>query len=354
MKKILLTGGGTAGHVIPNIALMPSLKEAGFSISYIGSKDGMEKDILKDYDIPYYGVSVGKLRRYFDTKNFTDGFRILKGVEEANRIVRKIKPDIIFSKGGFVSFPVTVAGKTHKIPVVIHESDITPGLANKLAFPFCQKILTTFPETLEYVPKEKAEHTGSPIRKELFLGDRAAGLAFCGFDGAKPVLLVMGGSLGSVTVNNYIRQALPELTAKYHVVHIVGRGNLDPNFIGIKDYKQFEYVSQELPHIFCIADLIVSRAGSNAIFEFLALKKPNILIPLSQKASRGDQILNARSFQNQGFSVMIEEEKLKKELLLAKIDEVYQNRNDYIAKMEMSKASNAAKVITDILLKESK
>lgn len=354
MKKIILTGGGTAGHVIPNLALLPKFKEEGFEVFYIGSKTGLEKDIIKDYDIKYYGISVGKLRRYFDLENFKDVFRILKGIEEANKLVKKIKPDIIFSKGGFVSFPVTVAGKLHKVPVIIHESDITPGLANKLAFPFCKHICTTFPETLKYVPEEKSDYTGAPIREELFHGNFEKGYELCGFKERKPVILIMGGSLGSVTINENIKKILPSLLKNYNVVHIVGKGNFDNNISNIDGYKQFEYINTELPHIFSIADLVISRAGATAIFEFLALKKLNILIPLSRKASRGDQILNANSFKNQGFSFVIEEEDLTDEVLLKAIEDVFGNKDTYFKNMESNIALNSRDRIMDIILKSLK
>ena len=310
MKKIILTGGGTAGHVTPNLALIPSLKERGYEIRYIGSYQGIEKKLIEDAGIPYDGISSGKLRRYFDLKNFSDPFRVLKGYGEACKLLKTYKPDVVFSKGGFVSVPVVLAAKRYRIPAIIHESDMTPGLANKLSIPSAKKICCNFPETLKYLPADKAVLTGSPIREELLKGDRLSGLQYAHLSAEKPVILVIGGSLGSVTVNRAVRSLLPRLLSDYQVVHICGKGNLDEALIGTTGYVQYEYVDAPLRHLFAAADLIVSRAGANSICEILALRKPNVLIPLSAAASRGDQILNAASFAKQGFSTMLEEESL--------------------------------------------
>lgn len=349
MKRIVLTGGGTAGHVTPNIALMPSLKQQGFDIQYIGSYDGIEKKLIEELDIPYYGISSGKLRRYFDLKNFTDPFRVVKGYFQARSILKKLKPDIVFSKGGFVTVPVVQAAKNLHIPVIIHESDMTPGLANKLALPAATKVCCNFPETISCLPQGKAVLTGSPIREELHHGNRLDGMKFCGFTADKPVLLIIGGSLGSVAVNNAIRKILPELLKTFQVVHLCGKGNLDESLKGTAGYVQFEYIQKELADLFALADVVVSRAGANAICELLDLHKPMLLIPLSAAASRGDQILNARSFQKQGFCKMLEEETITSELLLSSILDLYENRNDYITAMAKSKASNGVDTIVSLI-----
>ena len=349
MKRIILTGGGTAGHVTPNIALLPRLKELGYDIQYIGSYNGIEKELIEPFGVPYHGISSGKLRRYFSMKNFSDPFRVLKGFGEANKLIRDLKPDVIFSKGGFVSVPVVLAGKKNKVPVVIHESDMTPGLANKLSLPSAAKVCCNFPETLEHLPADKAVLTGSPIRQELLSGNRIAALDLCGFSADKPVILVIGGSLGSVVVNNAVRLALPELLEQFHVIHLCGKGKLDPTLNNVEGYAQFEYIKSELRDIFALADLVISRAGANAICELLALRKPNILIPLSANASRGDQILNARSFERQGFSVVIEEEELSKELLLESVRDLYANRDTYMSAMRKSTLQNSIETITNII-----
>ena len=334
-KKIVLTGGGTAGHVTPNIALLPALREAGYEIAYIGSEDGIEKELMNDCDIPYIGVPTGKLRRYFDLKNFTDPFRVLKGYAKARSFLKGYRPDVVFSKGGFVSVPIVRAAASLKIPCVIHESDMTPGLANKLCFGAASKVCCNFPETMAKMPKDKAVLTGTPIRAELFSGDRQKGLELCGFAADKPVLLIMGGSQGAASVNQAVRSHLDELLRDFQIVHLCGAGKYDASKDGIDGYKQFEYVKEDLSHLFAAADLIISRAGANAIFEILALRKPNLLIPLSI-GTRGDQILNARSFEAQGFSKVLvesENEGILDKKLVSTVQKLYRDREKYIAAM---------------------
>ena len=354
MKHIVFTGGGTAGHVTPNIALFPAVKEAGYEISYIGSYEGIEKELITGQGVTYYGIDSGKFRRYFSWKNFTDPFHVVKGYFQAKKLLKKLNPNIVFSKGGFVSVPVVMAAKKCKIPCIIHESDITPGLANKLAIPSATKVCANFPETLNYLPKEKAVLTGSPIRKELFSGNKIKGLDFCGFTANKPVLLVIGGSTGAASVNNAVRDLLPTLLQQFQVIHLCGKGKTDEGYNGREGYVQFEYINKELKDLFAAADVIVSRAGANAICELLALKKPNILIPLSAAASRGDQILNAESFERQGFSYVLKEEDVTNETLLAAVNEVYENREKYVAAMNESKLNSAIETITEMIKTLSK
>ena len=349
MKRIILTGGGTAGHVTPNIALIPKLRELGFDIQYIGSYQGIEKELIEPFGIPYHGISSGKLRRYFSLQNFTDPFRVLKGLGEAKKLIKELQPDIIFSKGGFVSVPVVIAGKQNKVPVIIHESDMTPGLANKLAIPSATRVCCNFPETLEHLPKEKAVLTGSPIRQELLSGNKIAAMDLCGFTADKPVILVIGGSLGSVAVNNAVREALPELLKSFQVVHLCGKGKLDESLVGTKGYIQFEYIKNELRDIFALSDVVISRAGANAICELLALRKPNLLIPLSANASRGDQILNARSFERQGFSIVLEEEEVTKASLLEAVNKLYANRGTYMEAMRNSGQHDSINTIVNLI-----
>ncbi len=349
MKKIILTGGGTAGHVTPNIALLPRLQELGYEIAYIGSYNGIEKGLIEAAHIPYYGISSGKLRRYFDLKNFSDPMKVLKGYAQARSLMHRLKPDIVFSKGGFVSVPVVLAAKHARIPVIIHESDITPGLANRLAIPSASKVCCNFPETLEHLPEGKAVVTGSPIRRELFHGDREKAYAYTGFTQDKPVILIIGGSLGSQVINEAVRGLLPTLLKTYQIIHLCGKGNLDPTLHNTTGYVQYEYVTDELTDLFALSDLVISRAGANAICELKALCKPNILIPLSRAASRGDQILNAGSFQKQGFSYVIEEEELTGETLLNGISSVWENRESYIRAMRESEKTDAINAITGLI-----
>lgn len=336
--KIIMTGGGTAGHVTPNLALIPSLEEKGFEVKYIGSKDGIEKEIVRKNNIPYFEISSGKLRRYFDLKNFSDPFKVIKGVFEAKRILSKEKPDVVFSKGGFVSVPVVIAASLKKIPVVAHESDITPGLANKLSTPFCDKLCVTFRESLKYVKDGKGILTGSPIRKEILNGSKVKGLQICDFNNNKEILFIMGGSLGSKVINDVIRENLEKLLKSFNIIHICGKGNEDKSLLNVDGYKQFEYVNEELPDLMMAADYIISRAGANSIFEFLALKKPTLLIPLSKKASRGDQILNANSFEKEGYALVMQEEEINTESFMKKINELVQNKDKLI--LNMTKGNN--------------
>ena len=309
-KKIVLTGGGTMGHVTPNLALLPHLLEKGYEVHYIGTEKGVEADKLSATPgIIYHAVKSGKLRRYFDWKNFTDPFRVLAGAFQSAALMGKIKPDVCFSKGGFVAVPVVFGAWLHRIPVVCHESDLTPGLANKLCAPFARKIATTFPECAAALGS-KAECVGTPLRPELFQGDRAAGLKLLGFDGSKPVLMMMGGSLGAQAVNKALREALPELLPTFDVVHICGKGNLDAALEGKPGYTQLEFVSAELPEIFACADLVLSRAGSNALMEFQALARPLLLVPYPKGASRGDQILNAQSLEKRGLCRVLLQENM--------------------------------------------
>lgn len=330
MKKILLTGGGTAGHVTPNIALLPALRACGCDIVYVGGERGIEKELIEGCGVPYFAVSSGKLRRYLNAslQNAKDAFKVLKGLGDALRIIREQKPDIIFSKGGFVAVPVVAAGWFSHVPVVIHESDLTPGLANRLSAPFAKAICVAFPETLAWVNRKKAVVTGAPIRAELLAGDRRAGLALCGFNEAKPVVLMMGGSSGSVRINGCLRQALPKLLRAYQVAHICGKGNLEDG-PAREGYRQFEYLGEELAHVMQAADIVVSRAGANSIAEFLALKKPCLLIPLSKDASRGDQIANASSFEERGFGRALPEERMNADSLAKAVDDMYENRESY-------------------------
>jgi UDP-N-acetylglucosamine--N-acetylmuramyl-(pentapeptide) pyrophosphoryl-undecaprenol N-acetylglucosamine transferase len=348
-KKIVLTGGGTAGHVTPNMALVPRLRELGYEITYMGSYEGIEKKLIEDFNIPYYGIATGKFRRYFDPKNFTDPFRVLKGMGEARKYLKQIKPDVLFSKGGFVSVPVVRAANSLGIPCIIHESDMTPGLANKLCIPVAKKVCCNFPETFKLLPANKAVLTGSPIRQELTTGDKEAGLRLCGFDSSKPVIMVVGGSQGSAAVNQAVRDVLPELLKEFQVVHLCGKEKVDNLLLTTPGYKQFEYIKAEMKDIFAMADIVISRAGANAINELLALRKPNILIPLPSSSSRGDQILNAKSFEAQGFSIVIDEDDLTNRVFLEKIHELYDNRQKYIDAMSKSSQRDAIGTIIDLI-----
>ena len=349
MIRIVLTGGGTSGHVTPNIALVPELSKIGYDISYIGSRNGIEKELVEKVGVAYYSINTGKLRRYFDLKNITDIFRVADGLRQAYFLLGRLKPDIVFSKGGFVSCPVVWAAWLRKIPVVIHESDMTPGLTNKLSIPFAKKVCYTFPESARYITKEKGVLTGIPIRGSLLSGNKNEGGKLCGFTDSKPVIAVIGGSLGSEKINGIVRNVLQSLLKDFNVCHICGKGNVKPEFNGTGGYKQFEYLADGLPHIFALADMVVSRAGATVLFELLALKKPNLLIPLSRAASRGDQILNAQSFEKRGFSRVLPEEELDERTFLTHIAGLYNMKGAYSEVMGHSDAAGGISAIIKVI-----
>jgi UDP-N-acetylglucosamine--N-acetylmuramyl-(pentapeptide) pyrophosphoryl-undecaprenol N-acetylglucosamine transferase len=349
-----MTGGGTAGHVTPNLALVPELKKLGYEIKYIGSIQGIERTIIEKEGIEYFPIASGKLRRYFDLKNFSDPFKVLKGLFQAKKIIKREKPDIVFSKGGFVTVPVVIAAYLNKVPVIAHESDITPGLANRLAIPYCTKVCVTFPESVKHIKGNKAVLTGTPIRKELLEGSKIKGKKLCNFKDDKPVLLIIGGSLGSKIINEIVRKNLDSILSTFNIIHICGKSNLDENLENRIGYTQFEYVNEELPHLMKAADLVISRAGANVIYELLALKKPNLLIPLSKKSSRGDQILNAASFEKSGYSLVLQEEEVTDKTLLEKLNYLYENRNSYINNMSKSKMNDGVKNIIELIKKYTK
>lgn len=347
--KIVLAGGGTAGHVTPNIALIDILKEVGFSeIHYIGT-NGIEKELAQKAGLTFHEIPAGKLRRYIDMQNIKDIGRIFKGTSMAKKILKDLKPGVVFSKGGFASCPVVWAAKQLKIPVVLHESDNTPGLANKLCLPFADRICYAFPETSQHLPKDKSIYTGIPIRSEILKGNREKGLKFCGFDGTKPVLTLIGGSQGSKFLNETLIFSLNKLTKTFDVCHICGKGNINHELMNVKGYAQFEYIHEELCDVMQATDIFVSRAGATTIFEFLALQKPAVLIPLC-RGSRGDQILNANSFEKQGLAKKLEESEVNEKTFLDAINYVYENRKKFAENAKKSNVSESASKIAEVIL----
>lgn len=356
MKKILMTGGGSAGHVTPNIALFPGLRDAGYEIHYAGLKDGIEHGLIAQQEgVIYHEIESGKLRRYLSLKNLLSPFKVLKGVSQARKLVKELKPDVVFSKGGFVSVPVVMAAKG-KCPVVCHESDYTPGLANKIASHYADTVCVTFEDTVSLSkPRiaKKMVHTGTPIRPELYRGDREKGLAAMGFSGDKPVLMVMGGSLGAAALNDGIRKALPELNKTFDVVHLCGKGKVDASF-ACEGYRQFEYVGPELPDMMAATSVVCSRAGANAVFEFLALGIPALLVPLPLEASRGDQILNADYVEKKGYAKKLEQKDITPERLVSMLTELYENREVLREKMQSDPLLDGTEEVLDEILKAAK
>ncbi|MBB6731755.1 undecaprenyldiphospho-muramoylpentapeptide beta-N-acetylglucosaminyltransferase [Cohnella zeiphila] len=353
-KKILFTGGGSAGHVTVNLALIPRFLEEGWKVEYIGSTGGIERQLVSSLrDVRYYGIETGKLRRYLDWNNVKDPFRIAKGVWQAYRLIRKERPDVLFSKGGFVSVPVVLGAWMNRVPIVIHESDLTPGLANRISIPFAGAVCTTFPETGDHLGKGKVHHAGPIVREELRRGNAERGRTFCGFAGGKPVLLVMGGSLGARKINEAVRAALPLLTPAFQVVHLCGKGQRDDS-VRSPHYRQYEYVQEELPDLLAMTDVVVSRAGSNSIFEFLALRKPMLLVPLTRQQSRGDQLVNAESFRRSGFCEVLFEEKMTAETLAAEAKRLYENRHAYKREMDRFDQGDALSSVFELVRSAAK
>jgi len=352
LKRIVLTGGGTAGHVTANLALIPHLKAAGWDIHYIGSANGMERGLIEPLGIPYHAVAVGKLRRYLDIKNFSDPFRVIKGIAQATNIIRKLKPQVVFSKGGFVSVPVVYGAKMNGVPVICHESDLTPGLANKLCTPFAKAVCTTFPETAKSIAK--GVYTGTPLRDEMFTGSREAGLARFGLKGDKPILMITGGSSGAQAINNCVREALPRLLPDFEVLHLCGKGNLDTACEKYDGYKQVEYLSEGMNDAFACADLLISRAGSNTLCEILALKKPNLLIPYPKGASRGDQIENAASFEKRGLSHVLDQSEMTVDTLVAAVQKLNAGKEEMVEKMNGEPNGNGLEAVLKIITDNAK
>jgi len=351
-KRIVFTGGGTAGHVTPNIALIEPLLREGWEVHYIGSESGMEKGLIAGLpDVIYHGISTGKLRRYFSWQNFIDPFRVIKGYFQARMLISRLQPDVIFSKGGFVSVPVVLGAG--KVPVVAHESDYSPGLSNRIAMHFTDKVCLSFEDTLAHIPHGKGIFTGTPIRPALYSGSRERALAFTGLSGEKPVLLVMGGSLGAQKLNELVRAALPMLCERYEVIHLCGRGKNDCGCVAC-GYNQYEYIDKELPDLFALSDVVLSRAGANSVFELLALNKPSVLVPLTSASTRGDQLLNATYFEKKGYAKAVDQNTATPESLVLAIDEVYRDRARYTELMCEDTRSDGTEAILAIIKEAAK
>lgn len=341
MKKIVFTGGGSGGHVTLNLSLIPYFLHNGWQVVYIGSKTGIEKDLVCNISgVRYYEIETGKLRRYLSKDNIKDALRVPVGIWQAFRIIAKEKPDIVFSKGGFVSFPVVFGGFLNRCKkIFMHESDVTPGLANKMSLPFVSTFFTTFADTKKYVTPRfqyKVKYIGPVLSDRLNNGDAAQARKLCQFNHDKPVIMFVGGSLGAKSINMAVRRNLEDLLAKYQIIHICGRGQT--NHTQRQGYKQFEFVDAEFKDLLALADVVVSRSGSNAIFEFLSLHKPMLLIPLPTGSSRGEQALNANDFAQHGFAKMLRDEQLTdNSLFIKKIAETYEMRDAMITAMQSAK-----------------
>jgi UDP-N-acetylglucosamine--N-acetylmuramyl-(pentapeptide) pyrophosphoryl-undecaprenol N-acetylglucosamine transferase len=350
MPTILFTGGGSSGHVTPNIALIEKFISEGWQVVYAGSKRGIESELIKRLGVRYYSVATGKLRRYFSWRTFIDPLTVLWGIVQSFILFQKLSPNVIFSKGGFVAFPIVVGAWLNRIPIVIHESDLTPGLANKLSFPFADKVCVSFKEGKQLIKAKNVVITGSPLRDSLLQGQAHKGRQFCLFNEQDPVLLILGGGQGSAIINETVWTILPKLLEAFQVAHVCGKGKIDHGLQNRNRYRQFEYLNEELADLLACADLVVSRAGANSLYELLLLKKPHILIPLSRRASRGDQIVNARYFAERGLSNVLLEENLTGEGLYTLIAKVYAEKKAQYQRLENFSLPNSNDLIYQEIL----
>lgn len=315
--NIILTGGGTAGHAMVNMVLANLLKEdKNDKVLYLGSHHGAERALMESTgSVTYFPISTGKLRRYFSIENGKDFFRVCRGIAQAYQILKREEANVVFSGGGFVSLPVVVAARLLKIPVLIRETDITMGLANRICAHFAQKIITTFPDTLRHVRNTPCECGGLVIRPELLTEFAQGSPMPC-----PPHVLVMGGSLGSPVLNQVIWENAEQLSKQFHIHHLCGSGQTRPDVVA-PAYVQQDYTSN-MAERYAHADVVVTRCGSNAMSEGLALGKRMVCIPISTRFSRGEQIGNANYALEHGCAVIVEEAALSGKTLIDAILEV--------------------------------
>lgn len=350
-KLIFMTGGGTAGHVNPNLALAEPLQKAGYRVEYLGQKNEIEYQLATGAGLPFHQVSSGRLHRSLNPDTLRTPFRVLKGIVQAVRVIRRERPALIFCKGGFASLPAAVAGRLTHTKVILHESDLTPGLANKLCAPFANRICTTFEETVKYLPQGKTVFTGTPIRAALQNGSREKGFALTGLNPAgNPVLLVIGGSQGAGALNDVIHDHLETLLENYQIVHLYGGEQSGFEVKQMPGYFAMAYAKDELPDLYAMTDMVLSRAGANSINELLLLKLPHILVPLPLTVSRGDQILNAEHFKQKGFSYVLPQEELNIESLQQALSYVQEHRAEYEAAMGGKAAKNGTAEVLQVIL----
>ena len=347
MSCVVIAGGGTAGHVVPALPVAEALLERGSAVHFVGSTSGLEERLLAPLGIPYHGIQAGKLRRYFSFENLVDSLRVAVGIVQAWRLLARIRPTVVFSKGGFVSFPVVVGAWLNGIPVVAHESDLTPGLANRLAQRFTTTLCVNFEGT-------RAQHarvvvTGTPLRRELLSGDGVRGRQRLGIDAERAVLLAVGGSLGATRLNEVLRAALDQLLLDYDVIHVCGAGKIDASLGALRGYTQREYVSDGWGDIIAAADIVLSRAGANALYEWLVLGKPHLLVPLSRAASRGDQIENAAYAESRGWSLVLAENELNSETLVAGVAKLAALSGEFRHRMQEFRVRDSTSLIVDEL-----
>lgn len=332
MKKVAFTGGGTGGHIYPGLAVISRLHDVfPCSVFWIGSNVGMDKSIVESAGIPFYGIPSGKLRRYFSLQNMIDVFKILFGFLKARRILKKEKPDLLFSKGGFVSVPPCMAARSLGIPVFSHESDFSPGLATKINLWVTNTLFTAYEETINMLPEKyrsKAHAAGNPVRKEFYRADAEKGKAFAGIQNDLPIVLVLGGSQGALEINELICGALNELTKHFSVIHQTGA---NCNAVSRNNYFPYQYIKDEMPDVLAAADIIVGRSGAGTVWESSSLGKPMLLIPLAGSGTRGDQVENARRFENAGAAIVLNDKDRNPAALAHMLSSIWDDQEKYAA-----------------------
>jgi UDP-N-acetylglucosamine--N-acetylmuramyl-(pentapeptide) pyrophosphoryl-undecaprenol N-acetylglucosamine transferase len=350
-RHVLFTGGGSAGHVVPNLPLIAHFAAAGSRISYVGSKDGPEANLAAGVGVPFYAIRSGKLRRYWSWRNVMDVWWIVVGLAQACALLRRLRPSVVFSKGGYVAFPVVVAAWVWRVPVIAHESDLTPGLANRLSLPFVAAVCTTFAVTAFPARGKPIVHTGTPLRPDLVRGDAERGRARFDLPRGRPLVVVFGGSLGADALNRVVRDALDALLEFGSIVHVCGPGRTDAAFADRGGYRQFEFVGAEWGDLLAAADVVVARAGANSLYELVALGKPHLLVPLPRSASRGDQISNAAYAVEHGWSRVIAEEDLDPARLTAAVRELYVDRARIIAALRGAGLGDGTRAVADVIVR---
>lgn len=362
--KVVFTGGGTGGHVIPNLAVIDELrslnsdffKEKGskesLELLYVGSKKGMEKKLVEEFEVDYQAVSCGKLRRYFSWQNFLDFLKVPVGIFGSLRILRKFKPQVLFSKGGYVSVPVVIAAWILRIPVIMHESDFSPGLANRICAKFARKICLSFEESKKFFKSKKFKNkllvTGNPVRKSILNGNPKKAYELTKFNSQLPVLLIMGGSAGAREISELLEKIFDELVKKFQIIHLTGKGKTTS--LEAENYKQFEYLNQELTDVYAITDLVLTRGGANSLAELAILEKKVIVFPLSLNTSRGDQIENARLFaQSLGWKIIDSQTKPGEVIeIMGKL--VHDKKEDNLQNKVENKIANGVEKIVELIL----
>jgi len=348
-RKVFFTGGGTGGHVFPALAIIDELDKSVYDIAWIGSKKGMEYKIITDAGIKFYSIPSGKLRRYFSILNLLDIFKIIAGFFASFILLAKQRPELVFSKGGYVTVPPIIAAKILNIKSITHESDMTPGLATRINSRFVNKILLPYENTRKYFKdsmKEKIIVTGNPVRKDFFYADNTIGKEIMGFNNSKPVLLILGGSLGAQEINDLISESLDLLLEEFNIYHQMGEANFKESE---KDnYKTVPFIKRDIAHLIAASDIVISRSGASAVWEFASVGVPSILIPLIA-GSRGDQLFNANYAVEKNISLILKGNDVNISNLLELINLIKLKRGEMINSMNEFKTFNASKKISKVI-----